>query len=337
MTCFHPVEGYRSKFVNPATGKRPIVYSPKDAICTSPLFRVKHPCGQCSGCRLEYSRQWGIRCMHEASLHDDNCFITLTYDSENLPYLGSLNYDHWTRFMKRFRKMVAKPYYLNLRQKFGRMFPSRIYWKLAYKRCSIRFYMGPEYGEQSLRPHFHALIFGYDFPDKYSWKQLGDFMLYRSPILERLWPYGYSSVGSVTFQSAAYVARYMMKKVKGGDPDDRYLRVDPSTGEIFKVAPERARMSLKPGIGKEWFDKFKDDVYPSDEVILNGRKVRPPKYYDALLEKVDPSLFEVIKDDRRISALDYSDNNTYDRLLVREKCHLSRLSHLVRNLDGDLL
>jgi hypothetical protein len=97
------------------------------------------PCGQCIGCRLERSRQWAMRCLHESSLYDRNAFVTLTYDDEHLPPGGSLNYPDFQRFMKRLRKNSKSP---------------------------IRFYMGGEYGESTLRPHFHVCLFGYDFPDK---------------------------------------------------------------------------------------------------------------------------------------------------------------------------
>ena len=148
------------------------------------------PCGQCIGCRLERSRQWAMRCLHEASLYDRNAFITLTYDDSHLPPGGSLSYPDFQRFMKRLRRRIGS---------------------------KVRFYAGGEYGEQgTIRPHFHACLFGYDFPDKVFFKRSasGD-KLYTSKLLESLWPYGISSVGDVTFQSAAYIARYCVAKRTG--------------------------------------------------------------------------------------------------------------------------
>lgn len=153
------------------------------------------PCGQCIECRLERSRQWGVRIMHEASLHDANSFVTLTYNDENLPHDGGLVYRHFQLFMHRLRKRV----------------PSK-----------IRFFMCGEYGENFGRPHFHACIFGLDFVDKTLWQVRNGVKLYRSKKLESLWEFGYSSIGTVTFESAAYVARYIMKKVTGDAAETHY-------------------------------------------------------------------------------------------------------------------
>ena len=125
------------------------------------------PCGQCIGCRLEYSRQWAIRCMHEASLYEDNCFITLTYDQDHLPHDRSLNKSHFQKFMKRLRK------------RFG---------------GGIRFYHCGEYGERTRRPHYHACIFNFDFSDKKLFKIVNNHRLYTSEQLEELWPFGFSTM-----------------------------------------------------------------------------------------------------------------------------------------------
>ena len=100
MPCFHPLTGYHGKEVS-KNGKRPIVFNRNRSFDGIP---VKLPCGRCIGCRLERSRQWAMRCVHEASLHEANCFITLTYDDAHCPKDGSLRFEHWQKFMKRFRK-----------------------------------------------------------------------------------------------------------------------------------------------------------------------------------------------------------------------------------------
>lgn len=258
---------------------------------------VEVPCGQCIGCRLERSRQWAIRCVHEAQLHSENCFITLTYNNDHLPADGSLDVTHWQKFMKRLRK------------KYG---------------DGIRFFHCGEYGHQLGRPHYHACIFGFDFPDKVLWKQSpsGE-RLYRSASLESLWPFGYSSVGTLTFESAAYVARYIMKKHLGQGADDHY----------GGKKPEYTTMSRRPGIAAGWFEKFKGDVYPSDEVILRGKAMKPPKYYDGLYEVLDPDAFEKMKVKRKKSAKIRSADSTRDRLRVREKVKQSQIQKLVRPLQ----
>lgn len=268
---------------------------------------VTLPCGQCVGCRLERSRQWAMRCYHEASLFEHNCFITLTFNSQHLPEDMSLDVRDWQLFMKKLRK------------KYG---------------SGIRFFHCGEYGSHKGRPHYHACLFNFDFPDKKLWQIKNGYPLYRSPSLEELWPYGYSTIGEVTFESAAYVARYIMKKITGEAAEEHYQYVDPETGEIFDRKPEYTTMSRRPGIGKKWFEQFASDVYPSDFVVVNGKKLKPPKYYDGLFEVEDPDAFNKIKGERRKSAKQHIDNNTPERLIIRERVQLNKLARLERNHDN---
>jgi len=265
------------------------------------------PCGQCVGCRLERSRQWAIRCMHEASLYEHNCFITLTYDDDHLPPDRSLNYGDFQLFMKRFRK---------------KFFSSK-----------IRFYMCGEYGELLGRPHFHACIFNFDFMDKTFWnKTSSNSRIFRSASLEELWPFGYSSIGDVNFQSAAYVARYIMKKVTGQLTDNHYESTNFETGEIVNRRPEFNKMSLKPGIGYKWYQDFKSDVYPHDYVIVNGKKVRPPRFYDNKFKEESPLEFDELSLHRMNDAKKRFEDNSPERLAVKEKVAMAKLSKLPRTL-----
>jgi len=265
------------------------------------------PCRQCDSCRMEYARQWAMRCIHEAQLHQNNCFITLTYDDTHLPSDGSLHYEDFQRFLKRLRKSL--------------------------KGAKIRYYMAGEYGENFGRPHWHACIFGYDFPDKELWKRTSaGSLIYRSEHLETLWPFGYSSIGDLNFQSAAYVARYVMKKVNGKFKDLHYEDVNFETGEIIQLRPEFCKMSLKPGIGYEWYKKYRSDVYPHDYVVVNGKKVKPPKFYDKKYKDDYPYEYDELLYTREKSAkLNYLDN-TDERLAVKAKVVAARLKHLKRTL-----
>jgi len=101
MACYRPLSAWRGSKLNPATGKRPIVFRASEAYLDMPMTL---PCGQCIGCRLERSRQWAIRSVHEASLYDSNCFVTLTYSDSHLPRDCSLDPDAVPLFMKRLRK-----------------------------------------------------------------------------------------------------------------------------------------------------------------------------------------------------------------------------------------
>jgi hypothetical protein len=281
--------------------------------------QITLPCGQCVGCRLEKSRQWAVRCMHEAQLHEDNCFITLTYNDENLPEDLSLNYDHFQTFIKDLRS----------------------YFKYHYKKTGIRFYMAGEYGESFGRPHYHACIFGINFSDrKYHKRTPSGFNIYVSKILESLWPYGYSSIGDVTFESAAYVARYIMKKQTGTKPNefgmtakDHYTWCDLETGELKHKEPEFNKMSLRPGIGADWLKKYLPDVYPNDFVEVRGKKTTPPKYYDKIYKKLAPLEFDDLEYERHLKRLE-KDKTEYtpERLEAKETVQLAKLSKLKRTL-----
>lgn len=269
MRCLAPLEGYRARARN-ESGKRSIVFDKNLGYADR---RVTVPCGRCFFCRLERSRQWAMRCMHEASLHEENCFLTLTYDDEHLPLLGSLDRTAFPKFMKRLRKREDG------------------------KR--IRYYQAGEYGPLRGRPHYHALLFGHDFSDKVFYRVRKGHPCYTSEQLEKLWPFGMSEISGVSFRSAAYVAKYVMKKRIGDVTDaqkDRYLAHENSTpdGEaILEREVEQATMSRRPGIGREWYDKFRDDTYPRDGVVMEGRLLKPPHYYDNLYELEGYSLREI--------------------------------------------
>ncbi len=277
------------------------MFRPQDGYSDLPVML---PCGQCIGCRLEKSRKWAMRCMHEASLYDENCFVTLTYADEHLPRYGSLDREAFPLFMKRLRK---------------RFEPRR-----------IRFYSCGEYGEESGRPHYHALFFGFDFDDKVFLRTRGDNRVYRSPCLELLWPFGLSEIGSVSFESAAYVARYVVKKVTGDLAEDHYERVVLDTGECIQLEPEFATMSRRPGIGRAWIDKYRDEVYRHDSVIVSGKECKPVRYYDEVMTKVDPVLMARIKRarERKVNA----EEQTPERLRVREVVAKARLDTFTKEV-----
>ncbi len=308
MACFHPVDAFQS--VQPkANGKHKIYFK-----CPSVDFKpIQLPCGGCIGCRLERSRQWAIRCSHEASLTPStNAFITLTYNDANLPPSGSLNYRDFQLFNKRLRKEIGP----------------------------FRFYMCGEYGEELGRPHYHSCVFGKDFEDKKAYKKnhQGD-ILYQSKILTDTWGKGHCLTGDVTFQSAAYCARYIMKKINGDQSEKHYERMDPETGEFFQLRPEFTNMSRggttgQGGIGKQWLEKYASDIYPHDFVAFNGssKKHRTPKYYDTQYEVAHPDEMAQIKLDRVDNALKHADNNTPERLRVREIVQEAKSGSLLRKL-----
>ena len=248
----------------------------------------KLPCGQCIGCRLERSRQWAMRCLHERRLWRRNCFVTLTYDDARLPPGGSLVKRDFQLFMKRLRKS---------------------------RRDLIRFYACGEYGETTLRPHYHAILFNCSFPDmtRYSVNNR-DEVLYSSEELIGLWDNGHVLIGEVTFESAAYVARYCVKKLTGG-AEELY-------GDRL---PEFGLMSRRPGIGAGYYDRYGQEVRDHDSVVVSGRPVQPPRYYDARTKLLCPEDFEVIRKARKLRAVRMAKDNTVDRRRVKEVIARKRL------------
>jgi len=309
MPCYGPRTGYRSKEVN-ASGRRSIVWNILDA--HSP-FPIAIPCGQCVGCRLEHSRQWAMRCLHEKKLHSRSCFITLTYDNDHLPEGGSLVKRDLQLFMKRLRKITGP---------------------------ALRFYACGEYGDVGSRPHYHVLLFNYDFADRKVFSGRNS----KHPVslsrqLDAIWsvdgvPIGLAVVGDVTFESCAYVARYIMKKVTGDRSDDHYLRLD-ADGRPYRLLPEFTVMSRRPGIGTGWFKRFGEEVAVHDSVLINGHEVRPPRFYDSLMELTDPDRLAINKSVRRHRAIMNKADNTggiHGRLHVKKRIADGMLARKERKL-----
>lgn len=191
----------------------------------------------------------------------------------------------------------------------------------------VRFYMCGEYGEGLLRPHYHACLFNLDFRDRVPWgtTEAGS-QLWRSAELERLWSHGFSTVGELTFESAAYAARYVVDKINGGLARVHYSSVDIETGELFFRQPEFNHMSLKPGIGAGWYERWRSDVYPHDYVVVNGKEVKPPKYYDRRLKAELPEMWERVQSERVEDAVPRFADNSPARLAVKAVVARARLS-----------
>lgn len=246
---------------------------------------VPVPCGKCIGCRLDHAKEWAVRCVLESLDHVDNSFITLTYDEQHVP--KHLVKAHLSGFMKRLRA--------------------------AHPEKVIRFFGCGERGTETNRPHYHAIIFGYDFKDREFLKTDGVSAVYRSKELERLWPFGMSSVGDVTLESCSYVARYSQKKVNKTFPDEFLL------------------MSRRPGIGFNWFMEHKGRIYLSDHVygsFGHSHSASVPRYFDKLAEKEEFDLTK-IKDERLRRAQMFT-------LLSKYYAHVEHMEQL-NKLTEDLL
>jgi len=292
VACTRPLQAYRA----PGGG---IVFDSKKGFGDRPL---ELPCGQCIDCRVERSRQWAIRCVHEAQLHERNSFITLTYDQVHVPPDGGLRVKDWQDFAKRLRKKLGP----------------------------FRFFHCGEYGDTNKRPHYHACIFGLDFSaDRVFMRESGGGRLYLSPTLESVWGKGMSSVGDLTYESAAYVARYCVGKLTGERGKEAYARFNGDTGECWSVRPPYTTMSRRPGIGAGWFDRFAADVYPADEVVHKGRRFRPPRFYDG---KLPEAALDSIRAKRQRAVALRKEELTFDRLKAREEFSVGRVSSTQRKV-----
>lgn len=288
MACFKPLRAYM-------TAEGHIAFNYRFGSSSLDL-----PCGQCIGCRLRRTREWALRCVHESEYHDESCLITLTYDDEHLPFAGSLVKWHFQDFVKRLRARVCR-YYTD---------------EEGVRQCEnpIKYFMCGEYGEISDRPHYHALIFGFDFSDKVKLTMRGEHPVYTSEFLSDLWPYGIHEIGSVTFDSAAYVANYVGKK-NGYMAEIDYMNYVPQLDMWFEVEHEYINMSN--GIGKQWCDDFLDEV-ADDDIPYRGASLGSPRYYLQQLESRDLMAFEEVKEKRKAFAHKNFDENSDKRLAVRE-------------------
>jgi len=298
MACYHPRRCYTSKTLNPESGLRRLVLHARDAEPASWLQPGRFPCGQCLGCRLDWAGDWAARCEKEAKLHEANCFITLTYDDKCLPVGGTsrstVSKRDFQLFMKRLRK--------------------------AYPTNEIRYFACGEYGNLNQRAHYHALLFNHDFADKRLWKPHPRHPLYLSKSLQSLWGLGFTSIGTVTFSSASYVARYVVKKLTGTRTD--YL--DREKPFIL--------MSRRPGIGSAFYEKYKDEIYPAGQLLVGENKPRrTPRYFDEKYRRENPDGHYKMKLERKLVATTSTDN-TIERLLTREKILKANFNSIPRNL-----
>lgn len=295
-------------------------------------------CGVCIGCRLDRSRMWAMRCVHESSLHEmdgGNCFVTLTYADEHMPEDFSLRHEDFQLFLKRLRK---------------HFYPQK-----------IKFYMCGEYGNKCQhiptyskltvdaceqcnvgRPHYHALLFNCHFDDEVAvgFDTRRQEPVWSSPTLEALWKLGHVQTGVVNFQSAAYVSRYVLKKQFGLNQRDHYSWVD-DYGQLHFIKPEYNSMSKgnrkgQKGIGHEWYQKYKGDLWPSDETPLPGEDCRVipkvPRYYEQILEAEDPLALEQVKEARRLFAEKHKEDYTPERLMQRYNVKKRQVEMLKRGL-----
>ncbi len=287
MACYSPLKGFKN-----ANGA--LVFKRS----RHTVGKMEVACGQCLGCRLDRTLMWAMRIVHEAYLHEfdhGNCFVTFTYRSKDecspdqlkngyyVPEDYSLNYYHFRDFIKRLRKHFKQ---------------------------QIRYFHCGEYGKE-LRPHYHACLFNCMFDDQYVYQQEQGITTYESETLQKLWPYGFCTIGELNFETASYTAGYILKKITGEQAVDAYLRND-EYGVAFWVRPPYVTMSLKPGIGVKFYEQFKTDFFPSDESPVPGKGViqKVPRYYETQLQHSDPDIHAMVKDQRKVWISEHREDFT---------------------------
>lgn len=283
-------------------------------------------------------------------MHRYNAFITLTYDNAHLPEHGNLLHRDFQLFFKRLRKKaLSREGRLGVNhsgiaitpQPIPHAPPAEALTRLLAAPPQILYFMAGEYTESDPdngyaggRPHFHALIFGLDFYDrKYHATTNAGEKLYRSQALEKLWTYGFSSTADVTFNSAAYVARYVLKKLTGDGDKENYQIINPETGEIIKKHKEYCQMSRRQGIGQNWLNQYgKSDVYATGKLVVRGHQINPPRYYDRKWKKIDAYTVEDFQYARLTEAGAQKEHHTPERLAVQEQVQAAKTKRLKRNL-----
>lgn len=333
MPCYHPLVAYDISPKDRCQGeKRKICFNPHPTLrqqLHDDGRELLIPCGQCIGCRLEYSRQWANRCMLELPYHDQAWFLTLTYDDAHVPKTFSHDPDTGE----------ALAPVMTLRARDLQLFLKLL--RRHFPNDRIRFFAAGEYGTESLRPHYHAIVFGLHLDDIVVYKnsQLG-YTYFNSEKLSRCWidgqdgtQRGYVVAGNVSWDTCAYVARYMLKKQKGATKD---------VYDALGIEPEFSRMSRKPGIGYQYYQDH-PEIWQYDKINVctpsGGRSFPHPTYLRKLYEIDDPvsaDEFNSVRKNRAIFnqtlKLSLTDNDYYDILRIEEESKQGKLKALFRNL-----
>lgn len=342
MPCYHPIPAYQA----PSGGAVELYAAEQKHLYRGRPGKHFHiPCGRCSGCRRKRALQWATRAVHEAQQHEFNSALTLTYDDEHLPADRSLSRRNrdFALLMKKIRNLLGRETrnlltdetnIPRLRCSYGTSSHPLLPNILETNAIPPRYYMAGEYGSKFGRPHYHAILFGLDWADKtYFTTTNAGSKIYTSELLTHLWGKGFCTIGNVDFATAAYIARYCMKKLTGDGNKYEYEIIDPETGEIYFKLKEYNQMSRNKGIGSNWFDAYKDDVIYQDWVITKkGTRLKPPRYYDKLLKRFDRALYEHTKHMREIEALAQAEHHTPARLAVQETVANANARLQTRNL-----
>lgn len=255
-------------------------------------------CGKCLECKLKESKQWAQRSVAESLMHEDNWFITLTYDDEHLP-MSIVTYSRHSYEFGCWSPLLYEDF-----QAFEKRL--RSYMKYHYNLDGFRFLMCGEYGPKNGRPHFHVIFYGLPLPDIQKIKDVTvggkSYTYLSSEIIDKCWGKGFTTIGEVNWETSAYVGRYVMKKMSNLEEYD-YCKLCYDNG-WEPLPPEMREASRRPGLGRPFYDENKDDIYKYDKVMLpNGKTPQPCSYFDRIYDLENPELLQAIREQRKYKAL----------------------------------
>lgn len=336
MSCYHPLKGFKIGLTNSGKDNLLICSYKVDHIeqdlngkwirCYDNIVRpgsrairsfIEIPCGRCIGCRIDYSKQWADRCLLEMKKYKSNYFITLTYDDEHVPknnpkILTNSKGESYTAFKAgEFNSLFKRDlqlFFKRLRKKTGQ---------------NIRYYCCGEYGDNTFRPHYHCIIFNLELNDLIpNGKNEFNDIYYNSKTIEDCWKLGFSGVAKASWETCAYTARYVMKKLKGGASIEY---------ELVGIEPPFVTMSRKPGIAKDYYDSNKEKIFEYSNIRIgteNGsHSIKPIRYFKKLYEIDEPIKFKELKEKNILSA---KENNKLKQLLT-SKSYLEMLADEEKN------
>lgn len=334
MSCYHPLKLFTVGTHKSKTGKlvNTNIVKPYDTEYLElkdgkKLYDyIEIPCGKCIGCRLEYSRQWANRCLLEMQDHEQSYFVTLTYDDEHVPMVapfsridtGETDITSYTLRKRDFQLFMKR-----LRKAYGEKYDNR-----------IRYFACGEYGPSTLRPHYHSIMFGLKLDDLVlDRKSKKGFNMYKSEFLESVWPNGFVDVEDCTWETCAYTARYVMKKLSG-DAAEEY--------EYYNMEQPFILSSRNPGIGRNYYEShprlFDCDVISASRGVDGGYSFSPPRYFRRLKRESDSDFWmsdfinsqELAENSKKLKAL-MSSQSYLDMLASEEANVIARTNSLVRD------
>lgn len=346
MACYHPLIRIVDSIFNPHATyiqKKDGTLRLANYIMSKEEFKIRYknkkidgeliqeiPCGKCIGCRLDYSRMWANRITLEAKeWPQETCwFITLTYNDENIPLKEVEN-------TKTGEKKIGQTLSKEDLQKFNKRL--RRHYSYHYEHENIRFFAAGEYGETGGRPHYHICYFNlpiYTELIEVKKNELGQ-TIWTNKEIEKIWGKGFISIARQSWETAAYTARYILKKQKGEDAKWYYT----SQAKI----PEFTLMSRNPGIAKEYYEKYKNKIYEYDKITYQkGKKIKeakPPRYFDKLYDIEEHDMMEEIKLNRRTNAIkkhevemQYTTLTEEELLNIKEKTQKEKIKKCKRTL-----